>query len=275
MRVLLRTAALAALLFAGCARRPTVHRLEWTTMGTVAAVQWKDADATVDGAALVATARRVFSEIETLLNAHDPTSELNRLASLSDEEVLARCTPSVRPCYAAAFRLRDETDGLFNPRWRGPGTLDLGAIAKGFAVDRAAEALAEAGRHAAILIDLGGNLKAVSGHWMTALLEPDGKNGEPFDLAPSTGCATSGAYYRGAHIRDGRTGAAVTNDVYSVTVVHPSAERADGLSTVLFLLGRTRGERFLRECHPAARAFWRRVQKTQAYPESLLIRNLR
>ena len=56
---------------------------------------------------------------------------------------------------------------------------------------------------------------------------------------------------------DGRTGPAVSNDVFSVTVVHPtSAMLADGLSTILFILGREKGEAFLRTHHPEAYAVW-------------------
>ena len=86
-------------------------------------------------------------------------SELSRLAGLADEAILAQCDPEMRPCYEAAFQLRDETDGLFNPRWKGPKALDLGAIAKGFAVDLAAQSTYVDGNDA--LIDLGGNLKAL------------------------------------------------------------------------------------------------------------------
>jgi thiamine biosynthesis lipoprotein ApbE len=45
--------------------------------------------------------------------------------------------------------------------------------------------------------------------------------------------------------------------VLSVTVVHPtSAMLADGLSTVMFIFGREKGEAFLKSRHPEARAVW-------------------
>ncbi len=201
-------------------------------------------------------AKRTFATVEELLNAHDPRSELSRLAALSDEEILEKCTPLVRPCYEAAFRLRDETGGAFNPRWRGAKTMDLGAIAKGFAVDLAVREArdAEVGR---ALVDLGGNLKAARGTWKVGIF-----GGGEFALREGEACATSAKYFRGDHIRDGRSGAAVTNAVRSVTVVHPtSAMLADGLSTVMFLLGEEAGERFLRERHPEARAIWYTTDK--------------
>lgn len=231
-------------LFAGCAREG-VERVEWTVMDTIAAVQWRGArDA---GLGLRDTTMAAFAQVEGLLNAYASESELSRLAALPDAEILRRCDPIVRPCYAAAFRLRDETGGRFNPRWKGPGTMDLGGIAKGFAVDIAAERAGMAG-----LIDLGGNLKAVGGEWKVGIL-----GGGDFRLGPGEACATSARYFRGSHIHDGRDGTEIENRIRSVTVVHPhSAMLADGLSTVLFILGRDEGERFLREHHPEARAIW-------------------
>jgi len=232
--------ALALGLLCGCGADPSISRVAWVTMGTEAALQWKGPQ--VDADVLAVQSR--FAGIERLLNAHDPQSELSRLAKLPDAEVIARCDPAVRDCYVAAFRLRDETGGRFNPRWRGPGTMDLGAIAKGFAVDCCGVTNA--------LVDLGGNLKSFGGTWRVGIA-----GGGRFELQAGEACATSGEYHRGHHIRDGRDGSELSNRVYSVTVVHPrSAMLADGLSTVMFLLGRERGERFLRERYPEARAYW-------------------
>lgn len=247
---------LSLLLAGGCGRQ-RVERTEWTVMDTVAAVQWKTG---ADGKRLAATAREVFGKVEGLLNAFDPESELSRLAKLPDDEVLAKCDPLVRPCYAAAFRLRDETGGVFNPRWRGPGTMDLGAIAKGFAVDLAASELAKSCGEAEVLVDLGGNLKAVSGTWTTSIADPasqTSQTSQTFVLSSPMACATSAEYFRGKHIKDGRTGKDADAGVCSVTVIHPrSAMLADGLSTVMFLMGRERGERFLRERYPEAKVIW-------------------
>lgn len=241
----------------GCERQ-RVERVEWTVMDTVAAVQWKTGPS-VDSGRLVATAKGVFEKLETLLNAFEPTSELSRLAKLGDAEVLAKCDPLVRPCYEAAFRLRDETGGVFNPRWRGPGTLDLGAIAKGYAVDLAAAELAKICGATEVLIDLGGNLKAVTGTWTTGVADPLGASQtlQTFELSSPMACATSAQYFRGAHIKDGRDGSDVAGTIASVTVIDPaSAMMADGLSTIMFLLGREKGEAFLKERHPAAQAIW-------------------
>jgi len=249
--------ALAIALAAGCARAP-VERVEWTTMGTIAAVQTRGASSP----ATVEAVRRAFDNLERLLNAHNPESELSRLAPLPEDEILARCDEAMRPCYETAFRLMRETDGAFNPRWRGPGKLDLGAIAKGFALDLAEAELKNAEAPLVAddaLLDLGGNLKACSGSWNVGIYAPEdaGGTGKAITLTPGNACATSAEYARGKHIYDGRTGLAVSNDLLSVTVVHPrSAMLADGLSTVMFILGREEGEAFLKARYPEAKAIW-------------------
>ncbi len=251
-RILFATILGAAVLFViGCVREER-ERLEWTSMGTVAAVQARGADARLRASHACREAQAIFREIESLLNAHDETSELSRLAPLDDAAVLSTCTPRVKACYEAAFRLARLTDGAFSPRWRGAGTLDLGAIAKGFAVDEAAHALARE-TCGDLLLDLGGNLKAVRGAWRVGIVGSD----EEILLTNGMACATSATYFRGAHIRDARTGEVVSNAVFSVTVVHPtSAMAADALSTTLFILGRARGEAFLKSHVPDARAYW-------------------
>ena len=228
----------------GCGRQP-IERIEWTSMGTVAAVQYRgDVEPLVTDLVM-----RCFSDAESLLSAHSGESELSRMVAFSDEKILAECTEWVRPCYVAAFSLRNQSGCVFNPRWKGPDTLDLGAIAKGFAVDVAAERVRP---KSDMLIDLGGNLKAVKGSWTVGV-----KGGMSFLLQEGAACATSARYYRGDHIRDGRNGTSVSNGLYSVTVIHPSSAMiADGLSTILFIMGREKGTRFINDHYPDAKVIW-------------------
>ena len=248
-------AASAALLLAGCSRAK-IERVEWPVMGTIAAVQVRSTSIFFHAAA-TSVVRQITFDLEHALNAHDPDSELSRLAPLEEEEILSQCgkspmlyTRDVRPCYEAAFKLMHESGGAFNPRWRGPKTLDLGAIAKGFAVDVAAkDCYAD---HADALIDIGGNIKAVRGEggshrpWRTGVKDPSGDGfAAVVELREGEALATSATYYRGSHIYDGRTGLAVSNGVASVTVLCSSAMWADGLSTTLFVLGPEEGKKFL------------------------------
>lgn len=240
-------------LVSGCGARSDVDSLEWTAMGTVARVSFKDVDDR-GKRNCCAEVRDVYAAIEAKLSIWDPDSEISRYTSLD------AVTPAMRPCYEAAFLLQRQTDGVFNAFWRGAGKgPDLGGIAKGFAVDIAAERLAASGVGGSMLVDLGGNLKVVSGEWRTGIRDPSEKGGivKVITLTNGMACATSGEYERGKHIRDGRTGMPVTNGVLSVTVVHPSSAMiADGLSTALFAMGRETGEKFLERHYPEATAYW-------------------
>ena len=225
----------------GCSRAK-VERIEWPVMGTIAAVQTRGATAE-EMTQVVRAVKAEFARVEKLLNAHDPNSELSRLAPLSEAEILKRCDKDVRECYEMALDLMRKSGGAFNPRWRGTNTFDLGAIAKGFAVDCAALAVGSVDG-ADRLLDLGGNLFAVRGKWKTGIAGTEAV----IPLPEGYACATSAEYYRGKHIYDGRTGQAVSNGVVSVTVqVGGSAMEADGLSTTLFVLGPEEGRRFLDE----------------------------
>ena len=248
---------LALLFVAGCGAQPDVDSLGWLAMGTTAQLSFKTAEGpcTVREGLAFGDVKDIFEEVERKLSIWRSDSEISRYSSLDG------VSPAMRPCYEAAFKLQNQSGGAFNPFWRGAGKgPDLGAIAKGFAVDLAAARLLRGdGPGRAVLIDLGGNLKVVHGVWRTGIRDPFGTGGivQTIILTNGMACATSGEYERGKHIRDGRTGIPVTNDVASVTVVHPSsAMLADGLSTTLFVLGRESGEAFLKEHYPEARAYW-------------------
>ena len=249
-----------ALLLAGCGNVET-DRVEWTVMGTVAALQTRGEHIGRDGSspAALAAAMGVAKDVEAKLNAHSPSSELSGLAAFGEDWILAHCDAApgglvrTRPCYEAAFRLAKASGGAFNPRWRGEGTLDLGAIAKGFAADAAADAAAEHLRGGAVdtLLDIGGNLKALRGVWRTGVKDPGGRGfAATVELREGEALATSATYYRGGHIFDGRTGKPVANGVASVTVLCSSAMWADGLSTTLFVLGPEEGTRFISSRFP-------------------------
>jgi len=127
--------------------------------------------------------------------------------------------------------------------------IDLGGIAKGYAVDVAAEALTQRGVHSA-LINAGGDLRVVGpnrdgGSWRIGLRHP---------LAPSRlllsvlvedeAVATSGNYFRYftvggrryGHLLHPRTGTPADRAL-SATVVAQSAMRADGLATAAMVHG--------------------------------------
>lgn len=239
-------AVLGALLLAGCQQK--IERLEWPAMGTVAAVQARGTGGEKHEAAWVrGLAQPVVGIAELALDAHNPKSDLSKLAACTDAEVLDGSSLEMRPCYAAAFALKTASQGAFDPRWKGRNTLDLGAIAKGFAVDRVDATMKSLHPlRTAALFDLGGNVKSLRGEWRTGVMGATGSGvAATVELHEGESLATSATYFRGAHITDGRTGQPVSNDVASVTVLCPSAMWADGLSTTLFILGPDEGRAFL------------------------------
>lgn len=136
-----------------------------------------------------------------------------------------------------------------------PLTLDLGAVAKGLAVDLAAKELAPFGDFS---IDAGGDVY-LGGHapdgapWAVGIRHPR-IAGEIVETvyASNEAVCTSGDYERRAgasneetHIMDPRTGASATA-LASVTVIASSAMVADALATAAFVLGPAAGTELLR-----------------------------
>jgi thiamine biosynthesis lipoprotein len=125
-----------------------------------------------------------------------------------------------------------------------PGmALDLGGIAKGYAVDRAIEVLLGAGMEDA-LVSAGGDIRVLgrgaSGRsWSIGIQHPGAQEGLLWRLPLADGAiASSGNYYkrRPGHIQDPRRGGPA-QDSLAATVVAGQALEADALATAAFVLG--------------------------------------
>jgi thiamine biosynthesis lipoprotein len=126
-----------------------------------------------------------------------------------------------------------------------PLQLDLGAVAKGLAIDLAARELAPLGDFA---IDAGGDLylggrNEAGEPWRVGVRHPRAPGGLIANLRVSDqAVCTSGDYERRTpdeaanHLIDPRSGATAVGAI-SATVVAPTAMVADGLSTAAFVLG--------------------------------------
>jgi thiamine biosynthesis lipoprotein len=138
-------------------------------------------------------------------------------------------------------------------RFDRPGVrINLGGIAKGYAVERGAALLREAGiEHA--LLNAGGDTRVLGDRrgrpWVVGIRHPRVDN-EVVTRLPlqDEAISTSGDYERFFeedgrryhHIIDPATGEP-TEGILSVTVIGPDATMTDGLSTTLFVLGVERG----------------------------------
>lgn len=138
-------------------------------------------------------------------------------------------------------------------RFSQPGVrIDLGGIAKGYAVDRAIAILEARGiRHASVTA--GGDSRITGDRfgrpWIVGIRHPDDPE-KVVARIPVTDAAvsTSGDYeryfdeggQRYHHIINPRTGKSA-GEVRSVTIIGPDATTTDGLSTSVFVLGPERG----------------------------------
>jgi len=140
---------------------------------------------------------------------------------------------------------------------KGSISLDLGSIAKGYAVDKIAEVIEQKGIKN-FLVEIGGEVYAagtrIDGQpWKIGINTP--RPNAPHDQVykaitiQNKAFATSGDYRnffeidgkRYSHIIDPRTGYPVDNGVVSVSVIADTCIFADGLATALMVMGPEKG----------------------------------
>jgi Membrane-associated lipoprotein involved in thiamine biosynthesis len=199
--------------------------------------------------------------------AFDPTiGPLKRLFTFDRREALV--WPSDEDLKDAearvgADKIEFEREGMLLS-WKKDGMkLDLGAIAKGYGVDCAVEALRKNGVVNAV-VEVGGEVRTLGQKpgqilptpWNAGILNPRGEGTIVISNISDKAVATSGDYasyfiYQGKryeHIIDPRKGLPLSEGVASVTVIHPeSCMSADALATTLSVLGRVEAGKFLRE----------------------------
>lgn len=139
-------------------------------------------------------------------------------------------------------------------RFRKPGLkLDLGGIAKGYAVDRGIRVLRQAGVSHARL-SAGGDMRLLGDRrgrpWMVGVRDPRHRDKQAVIIPLSdTAISTSGDYerffidddgQRVHHILSPSTGRPV-GEVQSVTIIGDEAMTTDALSTAVFVLGADKG----------------------------------
>jgi len=131
--------------------------------------------------------------------------------------------------------------------------IDLGAIAKGYALDCAVNKLRKAGIKSC-LINAGGQVYCLGGKfgkpWKIAIKEPRGRDFTGYLELKDKSVATSGDYEqcfikgkaRYSHILNPKTGYPADSRIVSVTVIASSGLTADALSTAIFVLGKEKGK---------------------------------
>ena len=130
--------------------------------------------------------------------------------------------------------------------------IDLGGIAKGYAVEKSVAMLRRRGiRHA--IVTAGGDSRVLGDHrgrpWMVGIRDPRNRQREVALLPLSdTAISTSGDYeryfeadgVRHHHILDPKTGKS-PGEIHSVTIIGPDGMTTEGISTSVFVMGVRRG----------------------------------
>ena len=131
-----------------------------------------------------------------------------------------------------------------NPLNTNDASIDLGAVAKGYAADIITKHLKDNGVKNAI-IDLGGNISLI-GEYTVGIRNPFNPDSLYAKISlKNKSAVTSGAYqryfeYEGKryhHIIDPRTGSCADQGILSVTVISGSSMEADALSTAIYVMG--------------------------------------
>lgn len=156
----------------------------------------------------------------------------------------------------------NQTVELLKPNMR----IDLGGIAKGYAVDEAMAAIRKHGL-TRMMVEAGGNIgfgnpPPDKTGWRVGIAPPDAQSPprEYIEIA-NAALSTSGDMWqyaiiggvRYSHLVDPRTGVPLTHH-YNVTVIGPSGLETDGLSSAIAILGPEKGLKLL-DATPNTAAF--------------------
>jgi thiamine biosynthesis lipoprotein len=206
--------------------------------------------ATSVSAELFGLLKRVFEWERATGGAFDPAVGplvtawgLRTGGRIPDAAALARAREASRP---DVFTF--EESSLRVTRWAATAGIDEGAWGKGWALDKAAEALREAGA-ASFVLDLGGQVLASGDETTVAVAHPRDRTRTAATLRlKDASASTSGNSERGVvvdgrrigHLLDPRTGEPAP-DFGTVTVVAKDGLTADVLSTAFFVLGPEEG----------------------------------
>jgi thiamine biosynthesis lipoprotein len=266
-----------------------IHRAAHDAMGTVFEVMIAGQEAGYAAQASQAVFREI-ERLETLFSRFNATSEIGQINRLRPDESL-RISPESYECLQAAERVRRETAGAFDINFRKSTgysdrksfdliaedsgfrirfhrdlfrrtpaglDLDLGAVGKGYALDRGAAVLNEWSVDRFLIH--GGTSTALASGSAPGL--SDGETGWPVGvggtweltgipkrvLLHSRALSGSGSEVKGGHILNPRTGRRAEGHL-AAWVSHPSAAAADALSTAFMAMGHKEVHRYCRD-HP-------------------------
>ncbi|MEE8637750.1 MAG: FAD:protein FMN transferase, partial [Candidatus Margulisiibacteriota bacterium] len=182
-----------------------------------------------------------------LFSKFNPQSEIYELNSGKK----IRLSSDTSRILKEAKRLSKLTHGAFDVTLgQAGGEIDLGAIAKGYAVESARKVLLKKGAESG-MINLRSSI-AVFGPKTRKVGIQHPRDRDRLigivELKNGQSLATSGDYERGKHVIDPRTGKPA-QDCQGVTVIGKNAAETDALSTAVFVLGPKSGMKLVESLH--------------------------
>ena len=202
------------------------------------------------GLEAISTGFAAIEEVHRLMNFHDAESDVGRL-NRAEPGAAVKIHPWTFEVLSLATRICTESSGAFDvstgpfklvhgfmARRSKDAAIDLSGIAKGYAVDRAVEALKERGVESGV-INAGGDLAVFGAEPFPVSVRTPADPGTavPFAMIQNGAAASSGNYFRSGAIIDRRTGTSVKDDL-SITVIADCCAIADALTKAVFVMGR-------------------------------------
>jgi thiamine biosynthesis lipoprotein len=184
-----------------------------------------------------------FYEVNEKLSTYIESSEVSRVRSGALS--IADASSMVQEVWQLCEYARELTLGAYDP-WAVDGGFDPSGLVKGWAAEIAAQILVDAGCEN-VLINAAGDLYLRGGQptedgaikpWEIGINDPTDSSAivKLFHIVDGA-VATSGTYFRGAHITDPHTGL-IAIGARSASVIGPSGAITDALATALMVDGR-------------------------------------
>lgn len=188
--------------------------------------------------------------LEQLFSCFLPESDIYKI----NHQIKVQLSPETKACLALAEKMKQLTSGAFDVRFPKGIEIDLGGIAKGYAVEKAKEALVKSGAKNGIIdmrssIVVFGRRSSKTGlgqGWKVGVQDPRSHDRKiasllgVVELRGDQALSTSGNYERGQHIVDPKSGQPAYECV-GVTLIGQNAAELDALSTAVFVLGPRKG----------------------------------
>jgi len=211
-----------------------------------------------------AAAFREIDRIEKLLNKYDAGSDIGQINLLKPGESV-RVGIETLECMEKAIWAHEVSGGLFDPtvgtgfQWldidrinfsigwkkdaavdvqtgKSAPQLDLGGIGKGYAIDKAAEVLADWDVSETVINGGTSTVLALGKEWKLGVGGPWGKKaGFTTITLKNKALSGSGTEVKGAHITNPKTGKPATRHM-AAWAIHPSAAASDALSTAFMMM---------------------------------------